>query len=208
VRFINRQDAGRRLADKLQHYAEHHDILVFGLARGGVPIAYEVAVKLNLPLDVLIVRKLGVPAHEELAFGAIASVDTIVLNDDIVKSYHVDMQTQQRVIHEQKKLLTLREARYRGNKPYPDLIGKTIILVDDGIATGATMRVAVKALRQKHPASITVATPVVSPSTRAELEHLADQCVSVIEPPQLMSIGQWYDDFSQTTDEEVVRCLK
>jgi len=206
--FIDRKDAGTQLATLLKRFAGRSDVIILGLARGGVPVAYEVSKILSLPLDALTVRKLGVPSHEELAFGAIASGDTIVLNDDIVSSCHIDEQTKQRVIQEQQRLLATREARYRGNRAYPTLSDKTVIIIDDGIATGATMRVAIKAVQQKNPKAIVVATPVAPPDTLASLLSLADDCVCVLQPPQLMSIGQWYDRFSQTSDEEVLACLE
>ena len=201
--FRDRADAGRRLAAKLTAYAGRHDVLVLALPRGGVPVAAEVARELGVPLDVYLVRKLGVPGHEELALGAIASGGTIVLNDDIVRGLAIPATVIDTLVRQERHELERRERDYRGDRPIPDVTGRVVILVDDGLATGATMRAAVEALRARHPVRLVVAVPVGAPETCADFQQEADQAICARTPEPFYGVGQWYEDFSQTTDAEV-----
>ncbi|MFV1971446.1 MAG: phosphoribosyltransferase [Acidimicrobiia bacterium] len=205
--FRNRIDAGRRLGALLSAYENATDTIVLGLPRGGVPVAAAVASALGLPLDVLIVRKLGVPGFSEVAFGAIASGDVEVLNADVIASAHIDELAIERVRLEQSQELSRRERAYRGNRTPLDVAGRTVIVVDDGTATGATMRAAVEALRVAAPEKIIVAVGVAPPDVMRRLRKIADEVVAVLTPRSLMAVGAWYDDFTQTTDEEVVAAL-
>jgi predicted phosphoribosyltransferase len=201
--FADRAEAGQLLARQLQHYAGRDDVIVLGLPRGGVPVAYEVARALRVPLDVFIVRKLGVPGFEELAAGAIASGGVRVLNDDVVRSLpHADAIIEAATERE-KAELERREQSYRDGRPAPQLRDRVVILVDDGLATGATMRAAVKALRQTGAARIVVAVPVGPPETCREMADEADEAVCASAPEFFHAVGQYYDDFAQTTDDEV-----
>jgi len=205
--FANRSEAGRLLAEKLEKYAGRDDVLVLGLPRGGVPVAYEVAKRLNAPLDVFVVRKLGVPGFEELAAGAIASGGVRVLNEDVMRAIpHAD-ETIEVVSARERAELERREQMYRAGRPAPDVRNRTVILVDDGLATGATMRAAVKALRQSGAAKIVVAVPVGPPDTCDEFEQLADETLCLSTPPFFQAVGQYYEDFSQTTDHDVRELL-
>ena len=201
--FHNRTEAGRQLATKLTAYAGRPDVLVLALPRGGVPVAFEVARALHAPLDVFLVRKLGLPGQEELAMGAIASGGTRVLNEEVVTQLNIPEEVIAIVAAEEQRELTQRERAYRDGRPAPDVRGRTIILVDDGLATGSTMRAAIAALRRREPARIIVAVPVGSHETCAELEGEADETVCVHMPEPFRAVGLWYDDFRQTTDEEV-----
>lgn len=205
--FKNRQDAGRQLGDALSDLQGHGDLIVLGLPRGGVPVAHEVARQLIAPLDVFIVRKLGVPGHEELAMGAIASGDTRVFNQEVIGALGVSDDAIFKVIAKEQRELERRELIYRGTKASVDVTGKTVILVDDGVATGATMIAAVRALRALHPAMIVVAVPVAPQETCAILERLVDRFVCLMTPLYFGGVGNWYDDFSQTTDAEVTSHL-
>jgi predicted phosphoribosyltransferase len=205
--YKNRSDAGKRLAAKLQIYARRPDVVVLGLPRGGIPVAFEVARELQLPLDVFVVRKMGVPGHEELAMGAIASGGIRVLNEDVVRSLNISRETIESVEKTQSEELKRREQLYRGNRPGLDVRDLTILLVDDGLATGATMRAAVQALRRQKPVSIIVAVPAAAPEACEELGEEADDIVCAITPDPFFSVGSWYQDFSQTTDEEVSQLL-
>jgi predicted phosphoribosyltransferase len=206
--FSNRAEAGRFLAEKLENYADRDDIIVLGLPRGGVPVAYEVAQRLRAPLDVFIVRKLGVPGFEELAAGAIASGGVRVLNEDVVRALpHAD-EIIESVTARETAELERREQSYRNGRPPPELRDRIVILVDDGLATGATMRAAVAALRRRRAAKIIVAVPVGAPETCRELEELVDEIVCAIAPEFFQAVGQYYEDFSQTSDEEVRDLLK
>lgn len=208
VFFRDRAEAGRVLAAKLEKYAGRTDVIVLGLPRGGVPVAYEVAQQLGVPLDVFIVRKLGVPGFEELAAGAIASGGVRVLNDDVVRVLpHADAIIESITARETAEL-ERREQSYRDGRPAPELRDRTVILVDDGLATGATMRAAVAALRQRGAAKIVVAVPVGAPETCRELEQLVDETVCAITPEFFQAVGQYYQDFSQTTDDEVRELLR
>ncbi len=201
--FRDRTDAGRQLAARLPHYAGRDDVIVLALPRGGVPVGYEVAEALGAPLDVFLVRKLGTPGHEELAMGAIASGGVRVLNDQVVRMLRPAEEVIARVEAAERRELERREREYRGGQPPLDVRGKTVILVDDGLATGSTMRAAVAAVRKLGPARVVVAVPVGAAETCEEFEGEADEAVCAREPDPFYAVGAWYDDFSQTTDEEV-----
>jgi len=206
--YRDRREAGRYLAVKLADYAGRPDVLVLALPRGGVPVAYEVARALDAPLDLFLVRKLGVPGHEELAMGAIASGGVRLLNDEVVRGLRISPEVLDQVAATELAELERREREYRGNRPAPDVRDKTVIVIDDGLATGASMRVAVAALRQQHPARIVVAVPVASPATCAEFRDEVDEVICALTPEPFYAVGLWYDDFSQTTDEEVHDLLR
>jgi predicted phosphoribosyltransferase len=205
--FPNRAEAGRVLAEKLEKYAGRHDAIVLGLPRGGVPVAFEVATRLRLPLDVFIVRKLGVPGFEELAAGAIASGGVRVLNEDVFRALPNADEIIELITEREKEELQRREISYRGDRPSPELRGRTVILVDDGMATGSTMHAAVKSLRQRGAARIVVAVPVGPADTCREFENEADEIICAIAPQFFQAVGQHYEDFSQTSDEEVREIL-
>lgn len=206
-KYLNRYEAGKMLAEQLKGYAKQKNMLVLALPRGGVPVAYEIAKALSLPLDVFIVRKLGVPGHEELAMGALASGNVTVFNEDVINSLQISKERIQEVIEAEGQELRRRELAYRGDAPFPSLTGKTILLVDDGIATGATMRAALKALRQSHPASIVIAVPVAEISTCKKMATIADKIVCPLQPVYFNAVGAWYEDFAQTEDKEVYSLL-
>jgi predicted phosphoribosyltransferase len=201
--FPDRRDAGRQLASRLGTYAGREDVAVLGLPRGGVPVAYEIATALGAPLDVFLVRKLGVPGHAELAMGAIASGGVRVLNDDVIRWYGLPESVIDRVAAEEQDELARREREYRRDRPPLDLRGRTVVLVDDGLATGSTMKAAVKAARTLEPARIVIAVPVGASDTCRELAELADEVVCAHTPEPFSAVGLWYRDFSQTTDDEV-----
>jgi predicted phosphoribosyltransferase len=201
--FRNRSEAGRLLASKLNKYANSADVLVLALPRGGVPVAYEVARELHAPLHVFLVRKLGVPAHEELAMGAIASGGVRVLNEDVLSALDIPDEIIDRVTADEQEELERRERAYRDGRPAPEIRGRTIILVDDGLATGSTMRAGVAALRKQGPARIVVAVPVGAAETCADLQEEADDVICAATPEPFYAVGLWYNNFSQTTDEEV-----
>ncbi len=201
--YRDRIEAGKHLAAQLAHYAHRDDLLVLALPRGGVPVAYEVAKALSAPLDIFLVRKLGVPGHEELAMGAIATGGVRVLNYDVVEHLLIPAGVIDSVSANELRELERRELAYRGNRPEPEVRGKTVILVDDGLATGSTMRAAAAALRQQSPARIVVAVPVSAPQTCDEYRMGADEIVCATTPEPFYGVGRWYRDFSQTTDEEV-----
>src|SRR5881397_510391 len=205
--FPDRIEAGRLLAEKLEKYANRDDVIVLGLPRGGVPVANEVAKRLRAPLDVFIVRKLGVPGFEELAAGAIASGGVRVLNEDVMRAIpHADEAINAITARETAEL-ERREQIYREGRPPPELRDRIVILVDDGLATGATMRAAVKALRERGAAKIVVAVPVGPPETCHELEEEADETICLSTPEFFQAVGQYYEDFSQTTDDDVRELL-
>ena len=208
MKYIDRRHAGIVLAKLLKEYSRRTDAIILALPRGGVPVAYEIAVALSLALDVFIVRKLGVPGHEELAMGAIASGGVSVFNKEIVQALHIDQASIDIIKQAELEELIRRERLYRGNSPFPDLLGKTIILVDDGIATGSTMKAALRALQQQKPATIIIAVPVAALSMADEIACLADVIVCPLRPVNFYAVGLWYDNFSQTTDEEVIELLE
>ena len=205
--FSNRTEAGRLLAEKLVKYAGRADVIVLGLPRGGVPVAYEVAKRLGVPLDVFIVRKLGVPGFEELAVGAIASGGVRVLNHDVMRALPNAEATIESITARETAELERREQSYRAGRPAPELQDRIVILVDDGLATGATMRAAVKALRQRDAAKIVVAVPVGPPDTCREFEDEANETICASVPEFFQAVGQYYEDFSQTSDDEVRELL-
>lgn len=205
--FHDRRDAGRVLAKKLTHYAHRPDVVVLGLARGGVPVAFEVAQALHAPLDVALVRKLGVPGHEELAMGAIASGGTRVINQEVVQPLRIPQSVIDAVASREQQELARREQRYRDNRPPPDLRNKTVILVDDGLATGASMAAAVTGVRTQNPAAVIVAVPTAAPETCEQFEALVDEIICAETPQPFFGVGMWYTDFAQTSDEEVRELL-
>lgn len=207
IPFRNRQQAGQMLAKKLQVFADSPDTIILALPRGGVPVAFEVATALNLPMDVLIVRKLGLPGYEELALGAIASGGAIVLNKELIQQLHIGDDLIEKIAAREERELERRDRTYRGDKAFPNLQDRNVILIDDGIATGATMRAAIRAAKQHGAKFVIVATPVAAPSVAHEMQHEADEFVSVATPERFGSVGEWYLDFSQTTDPEVRACL-
>ena len=208
MQFLDRQDAGRFLARKLRAYAQRADAIVLALPRGGAPVGYEVASALDLPLDVFVVRKLGVPGQRELAMGAIASGGTRVLNRPVVAALGAGATAAlAQVTSVEEKELQARELRYRGARPFPELGGKSVILADDGLATGSTMRAAVQAVRLHAPAAVIVAVPVAAASSCRELAEEADEVICACTPEPFFGVGQFYENFQQTTDEEVSECL-
>jgi predicted phosphoribosyltransferase len=208
TRFRHRTEAGQILATNLMDYANQSDVLVLALPRGGVAVAFEVAQALNAPMDVFIVRKLGVPGYEELAMGAIATGGVRVLNDEVVQSLRISDKIIDAVAAEEQEELERREQLYRDDRPPPDVRDRTVILVDDGIATGSTMRAAIAALRQQQPDRIIVAVPVAARETVEELREEVDEFVCVLMPEPFQAISLWYEDFSQTTDDEVRELLE
>ena len=206
--FKDRRDAGKKLALELMHHAGRSDVLILALPRGGVPVAYEVALALNVPLDILIVRKLGLPGREELALGAIASGGTRVLNHDIIRMLSIPEEVINFVVRNETQELQRRENSYRGNQPFRSLRDRTVILIDDGLATGASMRAAVAAIRAAQPRRIVVAVPVAAEETCEALRPEVDEIVCAVTPELFYGVSRWYDDFSQTTDGEVRRLLQ
>ncbi len=207
-RFRDRRDAGRKLAQKLLAYAHEPDVLVLALPRGGVPVAYEVALALGAPLDVCSVRKLGVPGHEELAMGAIAGDSIHLLNYDVIDALNISRAAILRAIARERAELVRREQLYRDGRPPPEIAGKTVLLIDDGLATGASMRAAIAALRRLGPSRIVVAVPVAPPESCAALRGAADDLIACETPEILEGVGSWYDDFAQVGDDEVRRLLR
>jgi putative phosphoribosyl transferase len=205
--FADRRHAGKRLAARLASYANRSDVLVLALPRGGVPVAYEVARALSAPLDVFLVRKLGVPGDEELAMGAIASGGVRVLNEEVTRRIHISDSAIDEVASREQQELQRRERLYRGNQAAPDVEGRTVILIDDGLATGSTMRAAATALRHMRPSKIIVAVPVAAAETCADLRSKVDEVICGATPEPFMAVGAWYSDFEQTSDEEVRELL-
>ncbi len=205
--FKDRVDAGRKLARELSKYANRSDVLILALPRGGVPVAFEVAKELNVKMDVFIVRKLGVPGNEELAMGAIASDNIRVLNEDVVRSFQIPERVIDKVAENELRELERRERAYRGDRPKPEISGMTVILIDDGLATGATMRAAAAALKTKNPAKIVVAVPTAAPDTCEFFGREVDEVICVATPEPFYGVGAWYGDFSQTSDKEVCELL-
>ena len=206
--FRDRHDAGRQLAERLTGYAGRSDVLVLALPRGGVPVASEVAATLDVPLDVFLVRKLGVPGQEELAMGAIASGEVQVLNEHVVEMVGVSEEEIDRVAAREQEELERREREYRNGRRPPEIRGRTVILIDDGLATGSTMRAAVQAVRRQGASQVVVAVPVAAASTCDEFRDEVDDVVCAVTPEPFYAVGLWYEDFSQTTDEEVRRLLE
>ncbi len=208
--FADRRDAGQQLAEALQKYTNRDDVVVLGLPRGGVPIAYEVAIRLNVPLDVLVVRKLGTPGHEEMAMGAISRDGVRILNQELVENLGIPEEVITSVEERERRELQRRETIYRGNHAMLQLEGKTVLLVDDGLATGATMQAALLALTQYHPAQIIVAVPVASREVCDEFQHMdeVDDVFCVLAPVNFHAVGFWYRNFTQTSDDEVRRLLQ
>ena len=206
-RFSDRREAGDVLAKKLGEFANRSDVIVLALPRGGVPVGYEVATTLKAPLEVFVVRKLGVPWHEELAMGALASGGVRFLDESLIKAAGVSESEIERVTAREQRELERREVLYRGDRTFPSLEGKTAILVDDGLATGSTMRAAVSALRLEKPARIVVAVPVAARETCEVFRNIADEIVCAMTPDPFNAVGLWYEDFSQTSDEEVHELL-
>jgi len=207
MRFRDRAEAGRLLAELLQGYAGRDDVVVLALPRGGVPVGYEVAKALGAPLDVFAVRKLGVPGREELAMGAIASGGLLVLDRHLINSLGISNSKIQRAVAAELRELERREAAYRGGRGPPELTGKTVILVDDGLATGSTMRAAALAVRERRPGRVVVAVPVAAAQTCDEFRDDVDEIVCAVTPRPFHAVGVWYEDFSQTSDEEVRELL-
>lgn len=206
--FKDRRAAGELLAAKLSAYANHAQAVILALPRGGVPVAYEVARALHLPLDVIIVRKLGAPGHSELAMGAIASGGVRVLNEDVIRVLNITPAEIEAVAQREHKELARRERVYRDNRPGIDVSDRTVILVDDGIATGATMRAAVAALRQRDTVQVIVAAPTAAKDSHTLLMHETDEVVCLSTPEPYIAVGRWYEDFTQTSDEEVRSLLR
>lgn len=206
-KFIDRQDAGMTLAGYLRDYVGQPDAIILALPRGGVPVACELARMLSIPLDVLVVRKLGVPGHEEVAMGAVASGDAVVLHESFIKQLHLDKSSVDTVLRLEKKELLRREHLYRGNRPFPSLVGKTVILVDDGMATGASMQAAVKAVRQQQPGQVIIAVPVATREACEEMEKIVDKMVCPLKPLDFYAVGFWYENFAQVADAEVLALL-
>jgi predicted phosphoribosyltransferase len=206
--FPDRRAAGRELAERLRKYAGRDDVLVLALPRGGVPVAYEVAEALGAPLDLFLVRKLGTPGHRELAMGAIASGGVRVLNDDVVRWYAITPRAIEAVAQEEQRELERREREYREGRPAQSAKGRMVILIDDGLATGSTMKAAVQAIKSQDPARVIVAVPVGARETCAELASIADEVVCARTPEPFAAVGQWYVNFDQTDDDEVKQLLR
>jgi predicted phosphoribosyltransferase len=206
--YLDRRNAGRALAARLTKYAGRDDVVVLALPRGGVPVAYEVACALDVRMDVFLVRKLGTPGHRELAMGAIASGGVRVLNEDVVHWYGISDSAIERASREEQEELERRERAYRGDRAAPDLTIKIVILVDDGLATGSTMRAGAQAVRAHRPARVVIAVPVGAPQTCAELAAVADEVVCARMPEAFSAVGQWYLNFDQIDDDEVRELLQ
>lgn len=202
-KFRDRVDAGRTLAEHLQEYAGRPDVLVLALPRGGVPVGYEVARRLGAPLDIFLVRKLGVPGHEEYAMGAIASGGVRVVNEDVIRGLGIPDEDIARVAADEQKEIERRERAYRGSRPELEVGGRTVILVDDGLATGSTMRAAAAAVRALNPANLIVAVPVATAETCDEFRAEVDAVICALTPDPFRAVGAWYEDFAQTGDDEV-----
>jgi predicted phosphoribosyltransferase len=206
--FIDRKDAGEKLAELLMDYSNRKDVIILALPRGGVPVAYEVSQLIHAPLDVFLVRKLGVPGREELAFGAIASGGLIIFNDNVIRIFNISDDMIKIVLKLETEELNRREKFYRNNRPFPNITGKKIILVDDGMATGATMKVAVQALKGKGKMKVIVSVPVAPEDTCHNIARIADEVVCAISSRDFSGVGSYYEDFSQVSDEEVIDILQ
>jgi putative phosphoribosyl transferase len=208
MKYLNRTHAGQVLAGFLKQYSDRNDVVVLALPRGGVPVAFEIARELHAPLDVFLVRKLGVPGHEELALGAIASGGVQVLNHDIIHDLQLSDEDVNRIAAAEERELRRRETLYRGSRPRPPIQDQTVILIDDGLATGSTMKAAAEGLRRQSPARIVVAVPVAAGPTCEEFSAFVDEVVCADTPSPFYAVGMWYEDFSQTSDQEVQRLLE
>ena len=208
MRFRNRSEAGQLLARALEQYKNRPDVLVLALPRGGVPVGYQVAKALNAPLDVFIVRKLGVPGHEELAMGAIATGGVRVLSEPVIEQLNIPPPVIDRVARREEEEIRRREYLYRGNNPPPNIQDKIVILVDDGLATGSTMKAAISALRRQNPKKIVVAVPTAPADTCEDLKREADEVICAATPEPFYAVGLWYEDFAQTTDDEVKELIR
>jgi putative phosphoribosyl transferase len=208
ARFRDRTEAGQHLAAALSTYTNHSDVLVIGLPRGGVVVAAEVAKALHAPLDICLVRKLGVPGHRELAMGAIASGGVRVLNDDVLSRLKISSKAINEVAARELRELQRRDLLYRGDRPSPEVCDRTVILVDDGLATGSTMRAAIRVIKERHPQRLVVAVPVAAPDIFKEMKGIVDEVVCIMTQDPLYAIGCWYENFAQTTDAEVCECLQ
>src|SRR5438477_3703404 len=208
VKYLDRYDAGRQLAERLRAYKDRPDVLVLALPRGGVPVGSEVAEALNAPLDVFLVRKLGVPGHEELAMGAIATGGVRILDQNLVRMLGIGPDEIERVTAREQRELERRELLYRDNRPAPDVTGRTVVLVDDGLATGSTMRAAVEALRREGARTIVAAVPIAAPDTCESMRDEVDDIVCAVTPEPFRAVGIWYVDFSETSDQEVRELLE
>jgi putative phosphoribosyl transferase len=206
--FTDRFDAGEKLAARLQGYARREAVVVLGLPRGGVPVAFKVSESLKVPLDIFIVRKLGVPGEEELAMGAIASGGIVTVNEDVLLLYGITREALEDAVRRETRVIVERERLLRGDRPPLEVSGRTVILVDDGLATGSTMRAAVRAVRRRGPAGIAVAVPVAPPETCEEMRAEADDVICLETPADFTSVGTWYRDFGQTSDREVKELLE
>jgi len=206
--FTDRRDAGRKLAKKLAAYANRSDVLVLALPRGGVPVAYEVALALHAPLDIFIVRKLGLPGHEELAMGAIATGGALVINQDVVRTFNVPQGLIEAVAKKELKELERRERVFRGDRPMREIRGKTVVLIDDGLATGASMHAAILGIRSKQPARIVAAVPTAALETCEAFKQKVDEMICATTPEPFYGVSRWYEEFSQTSDEEVQSLLE
>lgn len=206
--FQDRTEAGQLLAERLVHYANRPGVIVLGLPRGGVPVAFEVARALRAPLDVFVVRKLGTPGQPELAMGAIASGGVRVLNEEVVRGLAIPMEVIDEAAAEEGQELRRRELAYRGSYSEPEVRGKTVLLIDDGVATGSTLRAAIRALRAQRPARLVVGVPTAARSTYYELQPEVDEFVALMTPEPFYGVGQWYEDFGQTSDAEVTALLE
>ena len=207
IHLVDRRTAGRELAEHLTEYAGRSDVTVLALPRGGVPVGYEIATALGVPLDVIVVRKLGVPMYPEVAMGAIAGEKSIFLNHDVLNQLHIDRASFERVLANEREELRRREVAYRGTRAALPLAGRTIILVDDGLATGATMQVAILALEEQHVAAIVVAAPVASREAAAAITEAGHRVVVLDTPEPFDGVSRWYADFTETSDEEVIELL-
>jgi putative phosphoribosyl transferase len=206
--FQNRREAGRQLAQELEEYAHRNNVIVLALPRGGVPVAFEIAQFLEVPMDILLVRKLGVPGHEELAMGAIASGGIQYIDQQMVEQLGVEESWVQEIANREQQKIDRQTRIFRDDLPLPEIRDQIVIVVDDGMATGSTMRAAVRALREQHPQKIVIAVPVTAPSSYLALRDEADEIVAVLIPQSFYAVGQWYNDFSQTSDEEVKELLE